>query len=104
MLEILKEDFDFDPERESNVQLLADLVSEKGKPKRRLFDTSDAARQAAMQARQMETPSDSVMEPSNGDLSSAALLHDIHGGSTGSSGSPGGMRATKEPPRLSSGV
>ncbi|KAK0248481.1 Phosphatidylinositol 4-kinase pik1alpha (PI4-kinase)(PtdIns-4-kinase) [Friedmanniomyces endolithicus] len=40
MLEVLREDFDFNPESEQNVQLLAELASEKEKPKRRLFDTA----------------------------------------------------------------
>ncbi len=103
MLEVLREDFDFDPESEQNVQLLAEVASEHGKPKRRLFDTSDAARQAAMQARQAETLSDSVLEPRDGDLSSATLLQESDGGAASSMGSPD-IRAIKEPPRLSSGV
>ncbi|TKA76428.1 hypothetical protein B0A55_05193 [Friedmanniomyces simplex] len=103
MLEVLREDFDFDPESEQNVQLLAELASEKDKPKRRLFDTSDAARKAAMQARQVEMPSDSVLEPLNGDLSSAALLREVDGETAAHKSSPD-LRAVKEPPRLSSGV
>ncbi|KAK3671960.1 Phosphatidylinositol 4-kinase pik1alpha (PI4-kinase)(PtdIns-4-kinase) [Recurvomyces mirabilis] len=99
MLEVLREDFDFDSESEQNVQLLAELLSEKGKPKRRLFDTSDAARKAAINS-QNDTTSDSVLEPTNGDLSSAALLKDAN---LEKSGSPV-MRGTREPPRLSSGV
>ncbi|KAK4961471.1 Phosphatidylinositol 4-kinase pik1alpha (PI4-kinase)(PtdIns-4-kinase) [Elasticomyces elasticus] len=103
MLEVLRDDFDFDPESEQNVQLIAELVNEKVKPKRRLFDTSDAAREAALQAQQAETPIDSVLEPLNGDLSSAALLHDANGEADAHTGSPS-TRAMKELPRLSSGV
>ncbi|EMC99109.1 hypothetical protein BAUCODRAFT_31412 [Baudoinia panamericana UAMH 10762] len=103
MLEVLREDFDFDPESEQNLQLLSNLLAEKGKPRRRLFDTSDAARQAAMQSRLSEAPSDSVLEPSNGDLSSPALLQDVDGEPSKSTGSPN-IPAIKEPPRLSSGV
>ncbi|KAK1815443.1 Phosphatidylinositol 4-kinase pik1alpha (PI4-kinase)(PtdIns-4-kinase) [Friedmanniomyces endolithicus] len=103
MLEVLREDFDFNPESQQNVQLLAQLASENGKPKRRLFDTSDAARQAAMQARQAETLNDSVLEPRDGDLSSAALLQEGDTVAAAHMGSPD-LRAVKEPPRLSSGV
>lgn len=103
MVEVLREDFDFDPESKQNLQLLADLVSEKGKSKRRLFDTSESAREASMHASQGETPSDSVLEPTTGDLSSSALLQDLENEPKPKSGSPS-MRALKEPPRLSSGV
>lgn len=103
MLEVLKEDFDFDPESEQNLQLLSNLLSEKSRSRRRLFDTSDAAREASIQSSRIETQSDSVLEPTNGDLSSAALLHDTNDDTRPKMGSPG-MRALKEPPRLSSGV
>ncbi|KAK5137918.1 hypothetical protein LTR08_006687 [Meristemomyces frigidus] len=103
MLEVLLEDFDFEPESEQNLQLLANLLSEKGKPKRRLFDTSDAARRASMQASHAEAPSDSVLEPTNGDLSSAALLQDLEADERPKHGSPS-MRALRDHPRLSSGV
>ena len=99
MLEVLREDFDFDPHSESNVRLLSKMASEKGKTRRRLFDTSDAARAAAAQADRGQEHSDSVMEPTNGDLSSPALLVEDHA----SAASPG-LRSLKDPPRLSSGV
>jgi phosphatidylinositol 4-kinase len=76
MLEVLLEDFDFDPETPQNQELLANLLSEKGKPKRRLFDTADAARQSAARAANEEERIDSVLEPTAGDLSSAALIQD----------------------------
>ncbi|KAK4546593.1 hypothetical protein LTR36_001810 [Oleoguttula mirabilis] len=99
MVEVLREDFDFEPDSEQNMQLLSNLLSEQGKPKRRLFDTSDAAREASLQASQGETPSDSVLEPTSGDLSSAALLQDSESDTKTNTG----IRASREPPRLSSG-
>jgi phosphatidylinositol 4-kinase len=79
MLEVLLEDFDFDPETPQNQELLANLLSEKGKPKRRLFDTTEAARQSAARAANNEERIDSVLEPTAGDLSSAALIQDEEG-------------------------
>jgi phosphatidylinositol 4-kinase len=79
MLEVLLEDFDFDPETPQNQELLANLLSEKGKPKRRLFDTTEAARQSAARAADSEERIDSVLEPTAGDLSSAALIQDEEG-------------------------
>ena len=104
MMEVLREDFDFDPESEQNLQLLGNLLSEKGKPKRRLFDTSDEARQASMHRSRSETPSDSVLEPTNGDLSSPALLQELDSDDKSNKVDLSSMRAPKEPPRLSSGV
>ncbi|GAB1731102.1 hypothetical protein NU195Hw_g7173t1 [Hortaea werneckii] len=103
MMEILRDDFDFEPETAENTRLLNNLLSEKGKPKRRLFDTSDAARAASMDAARTEAPSDSVLEPTNGDLSSPALLQDLDTDTAKKTDSPR-ARAFKEPPRLSSGV
>ncbi|GAB7364295.1 hypothetical protein MBLNU230_g4840t1 [Neophaeotheca triangularis] len=105
MLEVLRDDFDFDPDSDQNQRLLAQLQAEKGKKKRKLFDTSDAAR-ATFNSPAAQEQSDSVFEPTNGDLSSPALLQDVN--PRPQSGSPL-VRATtqgslKEPPRLSSGV
>ncbi|CAK4021421.1 Phosphatidylinositol 4-kinase pik1 [Lecanosticta acicola] len=106
MLEVLREDFDFDPNSQQNQELLAKLSSERGLPKRRLFDTTDAAREAAIQAPYGEGQSDSVLEPTNGDLSSASLLQDLDDITKNSKGSPRTrpQHSGKEPPRLSSGV
>lgn len=105
MLEVLRDDFDFDPESDQNQRLLAQLQGEKGKKKRKLFDTSDSAR-ATFNAPVGPESSDSVFEPTNGDLSSPALLQDFTPKQR--SDSPR-IRSTthaslREPPRLSSGV
>ncbi|KXS93604.1 hypothetical protein AC578_2999 [Pseudocercospora eumusae] len=105
MLEVIREDFDFDPESQQNRDLLAKLLSERGKQKRRLFDTTDAARQAAIASPLEKTANDSVLEPTGGDLSSAALLEDLD--KPAKSNSPklqAALANSKEPPRLSSGV
>ncbi|KAF2481739.1 kinase-like domain-containing protein [Neohortaea acidophila] len=105
MLEVLKEDFDFDPESESNNQLLANLVSETSRQKRRLFDTSNATREAILQSPEDVQAGDSVFEPANGDLSSADLLQTLEGYSGGSTPGDSAMRSHlstwKESPRMS---
>lgn len=103
MLEVLREDFDFNLESEQNSQLLSKLLSEKSKSKRRLFDTSDAAREAAVRSPPTDTQIDSVLEPANGDLGSPALLQDMNGDAKQNRGSPR-AGTLKEPSRLSSGI
>ncbi|KAF2277818.1 phosphatidylinositol 4-kinase-like protein PIK1 [Westerdykella ornata] len=74
MVEVLKEDFDFDPDSEQNQQLLEKLMMEKGTTRRRLFDITNAEHSAYVR-----TPpggADSVFEPANGDLSSKSLITD----------------------------
>jgi phosphatidylinositol 4-kinase len=77
MVEVLREDFTFDPETADNQRLLATLMSE-GDNAKRLFDlTSDAPRLAAAQAQEVKTPDpviDSVFEPVSGDLGSSPML------------------------------
>lgn len=107
MLEVLKEDFDFDPDSDQNDQLLTTLISDESKQRRRLFDTSDAAREASIQSPQEVQTKDSVLEPASGDLSSASLLEDVDGEKRKSSDSPrtrSNYAAQKELPRLSNGV
>src|SRR5690242_11443268 len=75
MVEVLKEDFDFDPDSEQNQQLLERLMLEKGTSRRRLFDITNAERLAL--DRTTPNGSDSVFEPANGDLGSTMLIKDI---------------------------
>jgi len=72
MVEVLKEDFDFDPDTEQNQQLLEKLMFEKGTSKRRLFDITNAEYLAL--DRTPPNGSDSVFEPANGDLSTTSLI------------------------------
>jgi hypothetical protein len=72
MVEVLQEDFDFDPDTEQNQQLLEKLMFEKGTSRRRLFDITSAAYLAL--DRTPPNGSDSVFEPATGDLSSTSLI------------------------------
>jgi phosphatidylinositol 4-kinase len=74
MVEVLEEDFDFDPDTEQNQQLLEKLMLEKGTSRRRLFDITNAEHLAF--DRTAPTGSDSVFEPSTGDLGSTSLITD----------------------------
>jgi phosphatidylinositol 4-kinase len=74
MVEVLEEDFDFDPDTEQNQQLLEKLMLEKGTSRRRLFDITNAEHLAF--DRTAPTGADSVFEPSTGDLGSTSLITD----------------------------
>jgi len=80
MVEMLRDDFTFDPESVDNERLLTTLLSEQGS-KRRIFDISDAARVAstsvASVARSPESSGpvvDSAFEPVSGDLGYSPLI------------------------------
>ena len=80
MIEVLREDFDFDPATPANQRLLSNFILQKDSDKRRLFDIT-AAERASVEQGNIELPSrqihDSVFEPANGDLSSPDLLRDL---------------------------
>ncbi|KAF2875078.1 phosphatidylinositol 4-kinase-like protein PIK1 [Massariosphaeria phaeospora] len=75
MVEVLQEDFDFDPDTEQNQQLLEKLMLEKGTSKRRLFDITHSDHRAYERA--STNGSDSVFEPATGDLGSTSLIKDL---------------------------
>tara|TARA_R110002003_G_scaffold116_30_gene10331 strand:+ start:8720 stop:11401 length:2682 start_codon:yes stop_codon:yes gene_type:complete len=75
MVEVLKEDFDFDPDTEQNQQLLEKLMFEKGTSRRRLFDITNAEYLAL--DRTPPNGTDSVFEPATGDLGSTSLIKDV---------------------------
>lgn len=107
MVEVLREDFDFDPDKDENQELLTRLLTEKGKPKRRLFDLTDAAAREYRVSTEIPTQPDSVFEPVGGDLASPLLLQETEGedrrlGHPSRSHTP--VSGLREPPRLSSGV
>ncbi|EDU42416.1 phosphatidylinositol 4-kinase PIK1a [Pyrenophora tritici-repentis Pt-1C-BFP] len=74
MVEVLEEDFDFDPDTEQNQQLLEKLMLEKGTSRRRLFDITHAEYLAF--DRTPPNGLDSVFEPATGDLGSPELIKD----------------------------
>ncbi|KAF2180811.1 phosphatidylinositol 4-kinase-like protein PIK1 [Zopfia rhizophila CBS 207.26] len=75
MVEVIKEDFDFDPDTEQNQQLLETLMLEKGTSRRRLFDITNAEHLG--HERTLPNGTDSVFEPANGDLGSTSLIKDL---------------------------
>ena len=75
MVEVLLQDFDFDPDTTENKDLLEKLMLERGGTKRRLFDIADAAKGSCAE-KGPANGSDSVFEPANGDLGSTPLISD----------------------------
>ena len=74
MVEVLRDDFTFDPETTDNARLLNLLVNEGGSS-RRLFDLSSESPKILHQASSPTEPIiDSVFEPTSGDLGSSPLL------------------------------
>ncbi|KAJ2894153.1 uncharacterized protein MKZ38_007899 [Zalerion maritima] len=75
MVEILRDDFGFDPESPDNQRLLANLMAEQGQ-KRRIFDLSESPSiPTSGSGRPDPEPSvDSVFEPTSGDLGSSPLM------------------------------
>lgn len=74
MVEVLREDFTFDPEAPENEELVKRLVAEQGHSRKRIFDLTDAPKAHTYAA---DTPKtsltvvpDSVFEPAQGDLGS----------------------------------
>lgn len=107
MVEVLKEDFDFDPNSEQNKQLLEKLMLEKGTTKRRLFDITHADHM--VQDRSLPNGSDSVFEPATGDLGSTSLIKEMDDGDITSglarvSLTGSGANGKVAPPRSSSGA
>jgi phosphatidylinositol 4-kinase B len=108
MVEVLREDFDFNPDTEQNQRLITKLLSEKGN-KRRLFDITNASRDEVAIETPTDTGPDSVFEPMSGDLGNTALIKDpfeddIPRKSTKSPLSNGVGVGGPPPPRSSSGA
>lgn len=76
MVEVLRDDFDFDPEKLDNQQLLSTLLSEEGAEgsRRRMFDLSEVP-PAAYRNDNGETEVDSVFEPSTGDIGTTPVAN-----------------------------
>jgi phosphatidylinositol 4-kinase len=98
MVEVLREDFSFDPTTSDNRALLAKLLSEQGSGRRRIFDLSESAHESNG-IKTTETAPDSVFEPVSGDLGSSPLIKAID------DTPPHKEHAlSSHPPRLSSGA
>lgn len=77
MVEILRDDFTFDPDSQDNQRLLATLVAEQGS-RRRIFDLSESPKIPTSKIPEPSTESaDSVFEPSSGDLGTSPELKPV---------------------------
>lgn len=74
MVEVLRDDFSFDPDTSDNERVLAQLLSEQASNKRRIFDLSESARMSNGSKSMEITVADSVFEPVSGDLGSSPLI------------------------------
>ncbi|KAK6348352.1 Phosphatidylinositol 4-kinase pik1alpha (PI4-kinase)(PtdIns-4-kinase) [Orbilia javanica] len=75
MVEVLLNDFDFDPNSKANQAIIAGQHSDEGKSKRRIFDLSDATRVAERDEKPVDdTSADSVYEPASGDISNSPMV------------------------------
>ncbi|KAL7270325.1 Phosphatidylinositol 4-kinase pik1alpha (PI4-kinase)(PtdIns-4-kinase) [Rhizina undulata] len=109
MVEILRDDFDFDPEKPENETLLASLLSEEDGGRRRIFDLSEAPRTPFRGGFNTENGTDSVFEPSKGDIGTSPILNDAFDFDItprASSSDPAEVQTpvTSHLPRLSSGA
>ncbi len=100
MVEILRDDFNFDADSQDNQRLLTNLLAEQG-ARRRIFDLSDAPRVPTV-TRTTEPVIDSVFEPTSGDLGSSPMLKPYEDDS--SSRTPSRMVPPSQAQRLSSGA
>ncbi|KAJ3472368.1 hypothetical protein NLG97_g11047 [Lecanicillium saksenae] len=76
MVEVLREDFTFDPDTPDNQRLLPELFGTRGNSKR-LFDLSSELPKSATATPPPEPAVDSVFEPTSGDLSSSNLIKSL---------------------------
>ena len=106
MVEVLRDDFDFDPESVSNVRLVTEIVSESS-ARRRRFDLSEAPREDSKE-HTSDVGVDSVFEPVSGDLGSSALIQDVDEQTPRASVEPTmknlGTSVASQTPRLSNGT
>ncbi|EPS38369.1 hypothetical protein H072_7910 [Dactylellina haptotyla CBS 200.50] len=73
MVEVLLNDFDFDPNSKANQAIIAAQSMDDSKSKRRIFDLSDATRVAQRDERANGDDPDSVYEPAMGDISNSPM-------------------------------
>jgi phosphatidylinositol 4-kinase B len=101
MVEVLREDFSFNPENNDNEKLIARLLTGQGTGRRRIFDLSESPRAMHSNSRHIEEqPADSVFEPIQGDLGSSPLLKALDGDERPKENG----KLPSHPPRLSSGA
>jgi hypothetical protein len=99
MVEVLRDDFSFDPDTPDNDRLLSKLLSEQGTSRRRIFDLSESPRLANGNGDAFKTTdptADSVFEPSSGDLGRSPIIKAFDDDPS--------LKEVPPPPRLSSGT
>ena len=99
MVEVLRDDFSFDPDTPDNERLLSKLLSEQGTSRRRIFDLSESSRTVIANGNAVKPTDlspDSVFEPSSGDLGSSPIIKTFDDDTT--------VREPPQLPRLSSGT
>jgi hypothetical protein len=102
MVEVLREDFSFDPDTIDNETLLNRLLSEQGTSRRRIFDLSESGRPVPNGTLKPVEPTlpDSVFEPVSGDLGNSPLIKPVDDSPL----TPSTNIPPSHPPRLSSGA
>ncbi|KAK4169529.1 phosphatidylinositol 4-kinase-like protein [Cladorrhinum sp. PSN259] len=74
MVEILRDDFNFDPDTQDNHRLLTTLLAEQG-TRKRIFDLSESpTTPTTSRTPPLELVIDSVFEPASGDLGASPML------------------------------
>ncbi|KAG6006138.1 hypothetical protein E4U54_000222 [Claviceps lovelessii] len=110
MVEVLRDDFTFDPNTPDNQRLLTNLLDPSSRS-RRLFDLSSESPKVTPVARATSPVVDSVFEPTSGDLGSSPMLvaendddDDDDNGMTSPRRPMTKYQPSQVPPRLSSGA
>ncbi|RPB22256.1 hypothetical protein L211DRAFT_789123 [Terfezia boudieri ATCC MYA-4762] len=106
MVEVLLDDFDFDPDTEQNQTVLANILLEKSKlegNRRRIFDLSEAPKET-FRGNSIDVASDSVFEPAKGDIGSSPLIAEFEFESRRGSTTDIPIIGSTHLPRLSSGA
>ncbi|KEY67180.1 hypothetical protein S7711_03040 [Stachybotrys chartarum IBT 7711] len=102
MVEVLRDDFSFDPDSTENQRLLTTLVNDNGSSKR-MFDISADTPRIPQVIHSPEPVIDSVFEPTSGDLGSSPLLKTFDADESTGKFSPK-HSVSHNPQRLSSGA
>lgn len=105
MVEILRDDFTFDPDSPDNQKLLPQILEQSSR--RRIFDLSESARTPRAPSTSDtagETPNDSVFEPSSGDLGNSPQLKPVDSNSSDQTVKPAAPPIPQRLPSLTTTV
>jgi len=105
MVEVLREDFDFDPRKPENETLLTNLLQEEASGSRqRMFDLSESPRQSSRRIGACREGPSSVFEPSGGDIGTSPIIGVDETLDTSTERSGGESSSVTHWPRSSSGA